>query len=63
MSSNHHEETQHFGKDDVDLGILSHDPEGSLAFAKATLFWDVPHNNNNNYRSSVQVYRIAVAIA
>ena len=28
---------QHFGKDDVDLGILSRDPEGSLAFAKATL--------------------------
>ena len=28
---------QHFGKDDVNLGILSRDPEGSLAFAKATL--------------------------
>ena len=28
---------QHFGKDDVDLGILSRDPEGALAFAKETL--------------------------
>ena len=31
------ERQQHFGKDDVDLGILSRDPERSLAFAKATL--------------------------
>ena len=28
---------QHFGRDNVDLGILSRDPERSLAFAKATL--------------------------
>ena len=44
------ERQQHFEKDDLDLGILSRDPERSLAFAeaKATLLWDVPHNNNNN---------------
>ena len=29
---------QHFGKDGVDLGVLSRDPEGSLALAKANLF-------------------------
>ena len=28
---------KHFGRDNVDLGILSRDPERSLAFAKATL--------------------------
>ena len=28
---------QHFGRDNVDLGIFSRDPESSLAFAKATL--------------------------
>ena len=50
------ERQQHFGKDDVDLGILSRDPERSLAFAKATLLWDVPHNNNNNRRVDVRRY-------
>lgn len=37
-----------FARDNVDLGILSRDPERSLTFAKATLLWDVPRNNNIN---------------